>query len=148
MEGGWGGGRGGTAEATSPSSGETFATVAVAGPADVDDAVRAAAAAWPAWAGASAFDRARWCENVIAAIAGRREELARALTLDQGKPLVAEAFDEVDELAGYFRMAGEDAQRRAGTIPGSGAAERRVLIGRVPLGVVGVVSPWNWPYTM
>ena len=148
IDGGWRRGSGGTAEATSPSSGETFATVAVAGPDDVDDAVRAAAAAWPAWAGASAFDRAGWCEQVIAAITARREELARALTLDQGKPLVAEALDEVDELAEYFRMAGEDAKRRAGTIPGSVSAERRILIGRVPLGVVGVVSPWNWPYTM
>src|SRR5262249_59550482 len=127
---------------------ETSARGATAGPADVDDAVRAAAAAWPAWAGASAFDRARWCQQVISAIAARREELARALTLDQGKPLVAEAFDEVDELAEYFRMAGEDAKRRAGTLPQSVSAERRILIGRVPLGVVGVVSPWNWPYTM
>ena len=57
--------------------------------------------------------------------ARRRDELARALTLDQGKPLVAEAFDEVDELAEYFRMAAEDAKRRAG-----GAA--RVGLGRAP----------------
>src|SRR5215472_4744239 len=148
IDGEWRGGSAGTAEATSPSSGETFATVAIAGPADVDDAVRAAAAAWPAWAGASAFDRARWCQQVITAITARREELARALTLDQGKPLVAEAFDEVDELAEYFRMAAEDAKRRAGALPESVSAERRILIGRVPLGVVGVVSPWNWPYTM
>src|SRR5499427_2655306 len=148
IDGEWRGGSAGTAEATSPSSGETFATVAIAGPADVDDAVRAAAVAWPAWAGASAFDRARWCQQVITAITARREELARALTLDQGKPLVAEAFDEVDELAEYFRMAAEDAKRRAGALPESVSAERRILIGRVPLGVVGVVSPWNWPYTM
>src|SRR5258708_3360277 len=148
IDGGWRRGSGGAAEATSPSSAETFATVAVAGPADVDDAVRAAAAAWPAWAGASAFDRAGWGEQVIAAITARREEFARALPPDQGKPLVAEALDEVNELAEYFRMAGEDAKRRAGTLPESVSAERRILIGRVPLGVVGVVSPWNWPYTM
>jgi acyl-CoA reductase-like NAD-dependent aldehyde dehydrogenase len=148
IDGSWRGGMGGTAAAVSPSSGETFARLAVAGPADVDDAVRAAAAAWPSWAGASAFDRAHWCERVIAQVAARREELARALTLDQGKPLVAEAFDEVDELAEYFRMAGEDAKRRAGALPTSMSAERRVLVERVPVGVVGVVSPWNWPYTM
>src|SRR5262249_34697461 len=124
IDGGWRGGSGGTAERTRRSPGEPFATVATAGPADVDDAVRAAAAAWPAWSGASAFGRARWCQQVITAIAARREELARALTLDQGKPLVAEAFDEVDELAEYFRMAGEDAKRRAGTLPESVSAER------------------------
>jgi acyl-CoA reductase-like NAD-dependent aldehyde dehydrogenase len=144
----WRAGRGGTADAVSPSSGETFATVALGGPDDVDDAVRAAAGAWPAWSAASAFDRAAWCERVIAGIGRRRDELARALTLDQGKPLAAEAYDEVDELAEYFRMAAEDAKRRAGGLPASVSAGRRILVQRVPLGVVGVVSPWNWPYTM
>ena len=138
----------GSAAAVSPSSGETFATVAVASPVDVDDAVRAAAAAWPGWAGLSAFERAAWCEKFVAGIGARREELARTLTLDQGKPLAAEAFDEVDELAEYFRMAGQDAKRRAGALPASVSAARRILTLRVPLGVIGVVSPWNWPYTM
>jgi acyl-CoA reductase-like NAD-dependent aldehyde dehydrogenase len=148
VDGTWRGGRGGTADAVSPSSGETFATVAVGGAADVDDAVRSAAGAWPAWSAASAFDRAAWCEQVIAAIGRRREELARVLTLDQGKPLAAEAYDEVGELAEYFRMAAQDAKRRAGGLPASVSAGRRILVHRVPLGVIGVVSPWNWPYTM
>jgi acyl-CoA reductase-like NAD-dependent aldehyde dehydrogenase len=143
----WRPGGAGQAAAVSPSSGETFARVAVASLADVDDAVGAAAAAWPSWAGASAFERAAWCEQVIAGIQQRREALARALTLDQGKPL-AEAFDEVDELGEYFRMAAEDGKRRAGALPESVSADRRILVRRVPLGVVGVVSPWNWPYTM
>jgi len=144
----WRRGGAGTAEATSPSSGETFASVAVADPGDVDDAVAAASAAWPAWARTSAFDRAAWCERIAAGIRQRRDELARVLTLDQGKPLVAEAVDEVAELAEYFLMAAQDARRREGSLPASTSAERRVLVGRVPLGVVGVVSPWNWPYTM
>ena len=146
--GAWRGGQGGTADAVSPSSGETFATVAVGGPGDVDAAVRAAAGAWPAWSAASAFERAAWCEQVVAAIGRRREELARALTLDQGKPLTAEAYDEVGELAEYFAMAAQDAKRRAGGQPASVSAGRRILVHRVPLGVIGVVSPWNWPYTM
>jgi acyl-CoA reductase-like NAD-dependent aldehyde dehydrogenase len=147
IDGAWRPGGAGSAVAASPSSGETFATVAVASLVDVDDAVRAASAAWPEWAGASPFERSGWFEKVIGGIRGRREELARALTLDQGKPL-AEAFDEVDELAEYFRMAGEDAKRRAGALPASVSAGRRILTLRVPLGVIGVVSPWNWPYTM
>ena len=144
----WRRGGAGTAEATSPSSGETFASLAVADPDDVDAAVAAAAAAWPAWAGASAFERAGWCEQIVAGIRRRRDELARVLTLDQGKPLAAEALDEVDELAEYFRMAGEDAKRREGSLPASTSADRRIGVSRVPLGVVAVVSPWNWPYTM
>src|SRR5580693_660462 len=144
----WRAGRAAGAPAVSPSSGETFATVATADPADVDDAVRAAARAWPAWAACSAFERAAWCEQVAAAVAGRAEDLARALTEDQGKPLAAEAYDEVDELAVYFQMAAADARRTDGGYPPSTSAGRRVITARVPLGVVGVISPWNWPYTM
>jgi acyl-CoA reductase-like NAD-dependent aldehyde dehydrogenase len=148
INGGWRGGRAAPAAAVSPSSGKTFASVATGTPADIDDAVAAAQAAWPDWAAASPFDRAACCQRVIAGITGRREELARALTEDQGKPLAAEAYDEVDELAEYFRMAGEDAKRREGGLPASTSAGRRILATRVPLGVVAVVSPWNWPYTM
>lgn len=146
--GSWRPGGGGTAEAISPSTGETFATVAVADLADVDAAVAAAAAAFGEWSAASAFERAAACGRIVTGIAGRRDELATALSQDQGKPLIAEAYDEVDELAVYFTMAGEDAKRMAGSLPASTSADRRVLTGRVPLGVVGVVSPWNWPYTM
>jgi acyl-CoA reductase-like NAD-dependent aldehyde dehydrogenase len=146
--GSWRPGRAGAAAAISPSSGQTFATVAVADPADVGEAVAAAAAAAPSWAARSAFERAAWCQAVAAAIGARTGDLARALTEDQGKPLAVEAYDEVNELAEYFRMAAEDAKRLAGTTPPSTAAARRALTLRVPLGVVGVVSPWNWPYTM
>ena len=146
--GGWRHGGGGTAEAASPSTGKTFALVAVADRADVDAAVTAAHEAFAGWSALSPFDRAAACEAIATGIANRRDELARALTEDQGKPLAAEAYDEVDELAVYFTMAAEDAKRMAGSLPGSTSAERRVLCSRVPLGVVGVVSPWNWPYTM
>ena len=144
----WRAGRAGRAPAVSPSSGEEFASVAVADRADVGDAVAAAAAAGPGWAALSAFDRAAACEKVAAAILSRADELARALAQDQGKPLEAEARDEVTELAGYFTMAAEDAVRLPGSAPPSTSANRRVLMLRVPLGVVGVISPWNWPYTM
>ena len=144
----WREGRAGTMPAVGPASGATFASVAVASPADVDDAVAAAGAAWPSWAALPAFDRAARCRAVAAAIDARAEDLARALAEDQGKPLAAEARDEVTELAGYFRMAAEDAIRLPGGAPPSTSASRRVLTLRVPLGVVGVISPWNWPYTM
>jgi acyl-CoA reductase-like NAD-dependent aldehyde dehydrogenase len=146
--GSWRAGRAGSAPALSPSSGETFATVAVAGRPDVDDAVAAAGTAAPAWAALSPFERAAACGTVAAAIRGRADDLARTLSQDQGKPLEAEARDEVGELAGYFAMAAEDAVRLAGSAPPSTSPGRRVLNLRVPLGVVGVISPWNWPYTM
>ena len=135
-------------EATSPSTGETIATVPSGTAADAERAVAAASAAFPAWARRSPFERAALLERVVGVIEARRDELARTLSLDQGKPLHAEAYDEVDELAAYFRMAAADATRLDGLMPPSVDAAKRVLVYRVPLGVVGVVSPWNWPYTM
>jgi len=78
----------------------------------------------------------------------RREDLAPTRSLDQGKPLRAEAHDEVEELIAYFEMASADATRMEGLIPPSVDAGKRVFVYRVPRGVVGVISPWNWPYTM
>jgi succinate-semialdehyde dehydrogenase/glutarate-semialdehyde dehydrogenase len=148
VNGAWHRGGSGSMPATNPSTGESFASVAVADLEDVDRAVAAARVAFVSWARLSAFERATCCESVVAALRLRREELARALTEDQGKPLVAEAYGEVDELCEYFHMAGEDAKRLEGSMPPSTSADARVLVSRVPLGVVGVVSPWNWPYTM
>lgn len=146
--GAWREGRAGSMPAVSPASGEMFASVAVASRQDVDDAVAAAAAAATGWAALSAFERAAHCRAAADAIAGRAEDLARVLTKDQGKPLAAEARDEVAELAEYFRMAAEDAIRLTGGAPPSTSPDRRVLTVTAPLGVVGVISPWNWPYTM
>ncbi len=134
--------------ATSPSSGKAFATVNGGDAATAAAAVEAAAEASPSWAALSAFERAAHLEEAATAVATAREDLARILTEDQGKPLAAEAFDEVDELAVYLRMAAADATRLDGALPPSTSSARRVLVRRVPLGVVAVVSPWNWPYTM
>jgi acyl-CoA reductase-like NAD-dependent aldehyde dehydrogenase len=147
IDGGWRAGAAGNASASSPSSGEIFASTALGDAGDVDAAVTAAARGFPGWAALSPFDRAQCCERVATAIDVAADRLADVLVRDQGKPL-AEAVDEVAELAVYFRMAGEDAKRVAGRLPASTSAGRRVLTARVPLGVVGVISPWNWPYTM
>lgn len=139
---------GATFDAVSPSSGEVIATIARGDRGDAERAIAAAAAAAPAWARVSAFERAAAMERIGDAIEARRDELARTLTLDQGKPLLAEAHDEVEELLVYWRMAAADATRLEGLMPPSVDANKRVLVYRVPRGVVGVISPWNWPYTM
>ena len=134
--------------AESPATGETIGTVPEGTRADARKAIAAANEAWHAWGAASAFDRAATLERVAELVVERRETLARTLTLDQGKPLVAEAYDEVDELAGYFRQAAADGTRLEGSLPPSVDASKRVLVYRAPRGVVGVITPWNWPYTM
>jgi acyl-CoA reductase-like NAD-dependent aldehyde dehydrogenase len=135
-------------EAHSPSTGEVIGTVSQGTREDARRAIAAAGDAWRDWAARSAFDRAAALRRVAEVVGERREDLARTLTLDQGKPLRAEAHDEVDELVTYFDMAAADATRLEGLMPPSVDPEKRVLVYRVPRGVVGVITPWNWPYTM
>jgi succinate-semialdehyde dehydrogenase/glutarate-semialdehyde dehydrogenase len=138
---------GATMEATSPATGETIGTVPEGTRGDAQRAIASANAAWRGWAARSAFERAQAMARVAELVAERQDDLAHTLTLDQGKPL-REARDEVVELEEYWRMAAADATRLEGLMPPSVDAGKRVLVYRVPRGVVGVVTPWNWPYTM
>jgi len=134
--------------ALSPATGEVIGEVVQGSREDARRAVAAARAAFGGWAGRTAFDRAAALHRVADACARRRDELALALTLDQGKPLHAEAYDEVDELVAMWHGAAEDGVRLEGAIPPSATPGTRVLLLRRPKGPVAVVTPWNWPYTM
>jgi acyl-CoA reductase-like NAD-dependent aldehyde dehydrogenase len=137
-----------TFDASSPATGEQLGTVPQGDREDARRAIAAAADAADSWSRLTAFERAAKMHAVGDLIEARRDELARTLTLDQGKPLKAEAFDEVDELVEYWRMAAEDAKRLGGELPNSFSPGKRVMLARRARGVVGVISPWNWPYTM
>jgi acyl-CoA reductase-like NAD-dependent aldehyde dehydrogenase len=137
-----------TFEATSPATGELIATVPQGDRGDAQRAIDAARGAADGWARLTAFERAAKMLAIGDLIEARRDDLARTLTLDQGKPLRAEAFDEVAELVEYWRMAAEDAKRLGGELPNSFSPGKRVMLARRARGVVGVISPWNWPYTM
>jgi acyl-CoA reductase-like NAD-dependent aldehyde dehydrogenase len=137
-----------TFDAISPATGELIGTIPQGDRDDARGAIAAARAAAAGWARLTAFERAAKMHAVGDIIESRRDELARTLTLDQGKPLRTEAYDEVDELVEYWRMAAEDAKRLGGELPNSFSAGKRVMLVRRPRGVVGVISPWNWPYTM
>jgi succinate-semialdehyde dehydrogenase/glutarate-semialdehyde dehydrogenase len=139
---------GATIEATSPATGESLGPVAEGSREDARRAIAAANAAFPAWAARTGFERAELLHRVADACERRRDELARICALDQGKPLKAEAEGEVGELIEFFRMAAEDAKRLEGRIPESAAPGRTVLLLRRPVGVLGLITPWNWPYTM
>jgi acyl-CoA reductase-like NAD-dependent aldehyde dehydrogenase len=135
-------------EATSPATGETLGPVAQGDREDARRAVAAAKAAFGPWSAATAFERADALRRVAAVCERRKEDLARALTLDQGKPLHAESYAEVDDLVRMLRGAAEDGIRLEGVIAPSASPGKRVLLMRRPLGPIAVVTPWNWPYTM
>jgi acyl-CoA reductase-like NAD-dependent aldehyde dehydrogenase len=135
------------AEATSPATGESLGPVAQGDREDAQRAIGAARDAFPGWAAATAFERADALRRIAGVCEARRDELARVCTLDQGKP-IAESYDEVDELVAMWRGAAEDGIRIEGSIPPSSGQGNRVLLMRKPKGPVGIVTPWNWPYTM
>src|ERR687884_1438618 len=110
---------GAVTEATSPATGATIGTVPEGTREDARRAIAAANAAWRDWAARSAFERAAAMERVAELIVERRDELARTLTLDQGKPLHCESYGEVDELIEYWKMAAADATRLEGSMPPS-----------------------------
>jgi acyl-CoA reductase-like NAD-dependent aldehyde dehydrogenase len=134
--------------AFSPATGEDLGAVAQGDREDARQAIAAAARAFPGWAAETAFGRAAALHRIADVCERRRDDLARALTLDQGKPLHAESYDEVDELVAMWRAAAEDGIRLEGSIPASSTPGVRVLLMRRPLGPVAVITPWNWPYTM
>ena len=137
-----------TFEAHSPASGDVIATLPKGTRADAARAVEAAHRARSAMAGLGAFERAALLHRVADAMEARRDELARWLTLDQGKPYKAEAQGEVSEAIEYFRIAAEDIKRLETNVIPSMSSNKLVFTLRVPRGVYAVITPWNWPLTM
>jgi acyl-CoA reductase-like NAD-dependent aldehyde dehydrogenase len=129
----------------SPVTGETIAEAPNATAEDIDRAVAAARAAQPKWAALSAWDRAKVCHAIADLIDERREDFARELSLEQGKPYAAEALGDIDETAENFRIAAEDVKRLETAIVPSQDAGKRILTFRKPNGVYVGITPWNFP---
>src|SRR5689334_3111533 len=108
---------GGTFPAMNPATGAQIGAVSAGSRADAAAAIAAAHAAAPAWGRTSPFERAAVLERIAIAIEQRKDELATALTRDQGKPLHAESYGEVEELVLYFRMGAAEATRIEGMLP-------------------------------
>ncbi|MEM6971242.1 MAG: NAD-dependent succinate-semialdehyde dehydrogenase [Pseudomonadota bacterium] len=148
IDGQWiGADSGATFPVTNPSTGETIVQVADCGAAETERAIEAARRAGPRWAALTAKERAnilrRWYELMMAA----QDDLARLLTAEQGKPL-AEAKGEIAYGASFIEWFAEEAKRIYGeTIPGHQGDKRLVVI-RQPVGVVGAITPWNFPNAM
>src|SRR5512133_768995 len=136
-----------TFTADSPATGEAIGHVPQGDRHDAQLAIAAANRAADTWSRTTAFERAAYMHRVADAVEARRDSLAHTLTLDQGKPL-HESRDEVEELVAYWRNAGEDGKRLEGRLANSFTPGKRVLLVRRPRGVIGVITPWNWPYTM
>ncbi len=134
-------------EVVDPASGESLGYVAAANAADTQQAVLAAAAAWPRWRSLTANDRALLLERWAALMRGAREDLARIVTLEQGKP-IREARGEIDYAVSFLLWFAAEGERAYGeTIPPHHPG-CRVFTTRQPVGVTAAITPWNFPSAM
>lgn len=130
-----------------PATGEIVETVAKGGKEDAQKAIAAAVDSLPSWSKLTAKDRFHYLKNVADILRSRASSLAQIITTEMGKPL-AEALGEVNLAADYLEWYAEEGKRIYGdTIPSS-SPTKRILVFRQPVGVVGAITPWNFPIAM
>src|SRR5216117_4117621 len=130
-----------------PATGEIIGTVPKLSAAETRQAIEAANRAFPAWSKKTAKERAavlrRWFDLMMA----NQDDLARLMTIEQGKPL-SESQGEVAYAAAFLEWFGEEAKRIYGdTIPPH-QADKRIVVIKQPIGVVACITPWNFPLAM
>ncbi|WP_308365311.1 MULTISPECIES: NAD-dependent succinate-semialdehyde dehydrogenase [unclassified Microbulbifer] len=136
-----------TIEVWDPANGELLARVADGSAADAKAAVAAASAAFPAWKSKTAAERAAVLKRWHQLILENADDLARILTLEQGKPLV-EAKGEIAYGASYIEWYAEECRRAYGQIIPTHNPAMRLSTIRQPVGVVTCITPWNFPNAM
>jgi succinate-semialdehyde dehydrogenase/glutarate-semialdehyde dehydrogenase len=137
----------GTFEVKNPANGELVGTMPKLSRAEVAKTIDAANAAFPAWRAKTAKERAallrKWFELIVA----NADDLALIMTMEQGKPL-AESKGEIVYSASFIEWFAEEAKRVYGdTIP-QNVPGRRIIVMKEPIGVVGAITPWNFPSAM
>ena len=136
-----------TIDVTNPASGEVLGTIPKLGADETRRAVEAANASWNNWRAKTAKERStilhRWYDLMLE----HKEDLAKIMTLEQGKPLT-EAQGEVVYGASFIEWFAEEGKRTYGdTIPGH-LADKRIVVIKQPIGVVAAITPWNFPNAM
>lgn len=132
---------------SNPANGEVLGEFPASGPEDVNDAVAAAAGAYAAWRLTPAPRRAEIVFRAGEIIRARKQDLARAMTREMGKVLVEAGGDVQEGIDMAFHAAGEGRRMHGVTTP-SEMPDKWAMSVRVPLGVVGVITPWNFPFAI
>ena len=136
-----------TIDVVNPASGQTIGTVPKAGTAETRRAIEAAEAAFHSWKKTSADHRAKLLRKLHDAIMDNQDALAELLVMEQGKSF-AEAKGEVGMSAAYILWYAEEGRRVYGDVVPSPWADRRILVTKEPVGVIGAITPWNFPSSM
>ncbi len=139
--------QGGWMPVLNPATGEPVAQVPDGRPEDVTRAVEAATEAFPRWAALPALERGRVLLRLRDLMTEQRDDLARLVTQENGKPF-EEAKREVAFATAYFGWFAEEGRRVYGEIVPPPVAHKRLWVLRQPIGVVAAITPWNFPATM
>lgn len=127
-----------------PSNEEVCAIISLGDQADTDAAVAAANAAFPAWAATDPETRAGYVKAILAQYEARKEEMAQAISLEMGAPIDMSRDDQAPCLPWHLENSLEAMKEIAWVRPlGSHAPNDRISM--EPIGVVGLITPWNWP---
>ncbi|MXV38057.1 succinate-semialdehyde dehydrogenase [Flavobacteriaceae bacterium Ap0902] len=147
INGEWTDGTGKKLEITNPADGTEVAKVYNHDISHVKKAIDAAHDAFPTWSGKTAKERSGIMKKWFDLIMKNKDEIAHIMALESAKPL-AECKGEIDYGAGFVEWYAEQAKRNNGsTIPGY-TEDRRVKVIKQPVGVVGAITPWNFPLAM
>jgi betaine-aldehyde dehydrogenase len=139
---------GGSEEVLNPATGEAIAEAPLSTAADVDAAVAAARKAFPGWAATTPGERARALLRMADLIEERGEEIADLEAADAGKPRAAVVEDEIPPMADQLRFFAGAARCLEGRAAGEYMPGRTSFVRREPVGVVGQITPWNYPLMM
>ncbi len=131
-----------------PGTGEVYAQAPLSGPEDVDAAYAAALAAFETWGQTTPAERANLLLKVADAIEARAGEINEAECRNTGKPRARMAEDETPVAADHFRFFAGAARTLEGPTAGEFLADHTSMIRHEPIGVVGQVTPWNYPMMM
>ncbi|MBU8879774.1 NAD-dependent succinate-semialdehyde dehydrogenase [Bacillus sp. FJAT-29790] len=130
-----------------PANGEEIEKVADGNINDTKKAIEAAAKSFRTWSKLTAYERSNFLYKAYEIMIQRKEELARLMTLEQGKPLKA-ARNEVQYAADFLLWYAEEAKRVYGEVIPASRRDQRFIAIRQPIGVVGAITPWNYPVSM
>jgi betaine-aldehyde dehydrogenase len=137
-----------TYDVIDPTTGEVYATAPMSGPEDVDRAYAAADAAFEGWGYATPQDRGNALLKIADAIESRVEEINAVECKDTGKPLGLTMSEEMPYASDHFRFFAGAARVLEGRSAGEYMADHTSFVRREPIGVVGQVTPWNYPLLM
>ena len=143
LDGQWHAG-GETVTVRNPATGEKLTDVTRTDAATVTRAIKGAEKAQRVWRDVSAVERGLVLKRTAALLLARKDEFARLLSAEQGKPY-AQAAGEVEYAASFYQWFGEEARRVYGRIAAHPEAGREFFIEHKPAGVAGLITPWNFP---